>query len=102
MRSIILLSTFLFACRVDSKDTSDNSFQPAIDETSSPDRVGTYAHRLPDSPDTVIFLGDSITAGAGSPGDDEDYVRLLVNNTINTDWDGKDLATRYQGLKWWT
>ena len=80
MHSIILLSAYLFACHGDTKDTSD-SFQPAIDEASSPDRVGTYAHRIPDSPDTVIFLGDSITAGAGSPGDDEDYVRLLVNNT---------------------
>jgi lysophospholipase L1-like esterase len=100
MHSIILLSAYLFACHGGTKDTSSDSFQPAIDETSSPDRVGTYAHRLPDSPDTVIFLGDSITAGAGSPGDDEDYVRLLVNNT-NTwpDWDGKDLATRYPGIE---
>ena len=48
----------------------------------------------------VLFLGDSITAGAGSPGDEEDYVRLLVNNT-NTwpDWNGKDLSTRYPGIE---
>ena len=100
MLSMILLSTHLFGCRVDTKDTSDDSFQPAMDEASIADRVGTYAHTLPTSPNTVIFLGDSITAGAGSPGDDEDYVRLLVNNT-NTwpEWDGKDLATRYPGIE---
>ena len=100
MRSMILMSTLLLSCRVDTKDTSANSFQPAIDETSSPDHVGTYAHTLPNSPNTVIFLGDSITAGSGSPGDDEDYVRLLVNNTTTwPDWDGKDLATRYPGIE---
>ena len=100
MHSINLLSMFLFACGGDWKDTSDGGFQAAIDETSSSDRVGTYAHRLPNSPKTVIFLGDSITAGAGSPGDDEDYVRLLVNNT-NTwpDWNGKDLSTRFPGIE---
>ena len=100
MRSIILLSALLFACRGDTKDTSDDRFQPAIDETSTADRVGTYAHTFPNSPEVVIFLGDSITAGAGSPGDEEDYVRLLVNNT-NTwpDWDGKDLATRYPEIE---
>ena len=98
MRSTIPLCACLFACRGDTDDTSD-TFQPAIDETASPDRVGTYAHTLPKSPKTVIFLGDSITAGAGTSNDDEDYVSLLVNNT-NTwpDWDGIDLATRYPGI----
>ena len=99
MHVTILLSALLLGCRGDTKDTSDDGFRPAIDETSSPERVGTYAHMIPNSPDTVIFLGDSITAGAGSPGDDEDYVRLLVNNTSTwPDWDGKDLTTLYPGI----
>ena len=70
MRSIILLSALLFACRGDTDDSSDgvdsDTFRPAIDESPEPDRVGTYAHTLPESPKTVIFLGDSITAGAGA------------------------------------
>ena len=72
MRSMILLS----ACRGNVKDSAGaglDTFRPAIDEAPSPDRVGTYAHVLPNSPDTVFFLGDSITAGAGAWNDDEDY-----------------------------
>ena len=101
MRSMILLSALLFACRGDVDDTSDeiDSFQPAIDETPNSDRVGTYAHTLPISPKTVIFLGDSITAGAGAGSDDEDYASLLVHNTDTwPEWDGIDLATRYPGI----
>lgn len=103
MHSMTILSAFLFACRGDTDDTSDgihfDAFQPAIDEPSDLDRVGTYVHTLPKSPKMIIFLGDSITAGAGSWDDDEDYASLLVNNT-NTwpDWDGIDLATRYPGI----
>ena len=103
MRSMILLSALLLACRVDTDDISDgvdtDIFRPAIDEASSPDRVGTYAHTFPKSPKTVIFLGDSITAGAGAWSDDEDYASLLVNNTNAwPDWDGIDLTTRYPGI----
>lgn len=103
MRSMFFLSALSFACRGDIDGTSEgvdaNIFQPAIDEVSSPDRVGTYAHTLPKSPKTVIFLGDSITAGAGSWNDDEDYVRLLVNNTNAwPDWEGIDLSNRYPGI----
>ena len=98
MRSRLLLFPLLFACRGDTDDTSD-TFRPAIDEAPNRDRVGTYAHTLPTSPKTVIFLGDSITAGAGARNDDEDYVSLLVNNTSTwPDWDGIDLATRYPGI----
>ncbi len=98
MRAMILLSALLFACRGDTDDTSD-SFRPAIDEAANPDRVGTYAHTLPISPKTVIFLGDSITAGAGASNDDEDYASLLVNNTNTWPyWSGIDLATRYPGI----
>ena len=103
MCSMILLSALLSACRGNTNDPSDSvdtdTFRPAIDEAPSPDRVGTYAHRLPNSPKTVIFLGDSITAGAGAWDDDEDYVSLLVNNT-NTwpEWHGIDLMTRYPGI----
>ena len=76
MHSIILL----LACNGSSvRDTA--TFQPAINEMPNVDRVGTYAHTLPNAPKTIIFLGDSITAGADSPNDDEDYARLLVNNT---------------------
>ena len=98
MPSILLLFVLLFACRGDIDDTSNgaDTFLPVIDEASHPDRVGTYVHTLPSSPQTVIFLGDSITAGAGAWSEDEDYVSLLVHNT-NTwpDWNGIDLATRY-------
>lgn len=104
MRSMILLSPLLFACLSDTDDTiadiDSNTFRPAIDEAPKPDRVGTYAHTLPKSPKTVIFLGDSITAGAGSQNDDEDYTSLLVNNTNAwPEWDGIDLATRYPGIE---
>ena len=103
MRSMILLSALLFACRGDTDDISDgvdtDTFRPAIDETPNTDRVGTYAHTLPQSPQTVIFLGDSITAGAGSGNGDESYASLLVNNTNAwPEWDGIDLATRYPGI----
>ncbi len=101
MRSTILLSALLFACRGDTDDTSDSvdTFRPAIDEAPSPDRVGTYVHTLPKSPKTVIFLGDSITAGAGAWNNDEDYASLLVNNTTTwPGWNGIDLATRYPGV----
>ena len=103
MRSKFLVSALLLACQSYSDDSSDgleaDVFQPAIDEVPHSDRVGTYAHRLPKVPKTVIFVGDSITAGAGAGNDDEDYVSLLVNNS-NTwpDWDGIDLATRYPGI----
>jgi len=98
MRSMLHLSALLFACRGETNDTSD-TFRPAIDEASSLDRVGSYAHTLPKSPKTVIFLGDSITAGAGAGNDNEDYASLLVNNTNAwPDWDGVDLATRYPGI----
>lgn len=100
MHCLIFLSAILFSCRGDNKDTSDiDAFRPAIDEAPNTDRVGTYAHTLPISPKTVIFLGDSITAGAGAGNDDEDYASLLVNNT-NTwpEWDGIDLSTRYPGI----
>ena len=102
MRSTILVSALLFACGGDKEDTSDDadSFRPAIDEANSPDRVGTYAHTLPDSPSTVIFLGDSITAGAGAQNADKKYASLLVNNTDDwPEWDGIDLATRYPGIE---
>ena len=98
MPSMLLLSALLLACQSDTDDTS-NVFRPAIDEASNRDRVGTYAHTLPNSPEAVIFLGDSITAGAGAGNDEEDYVSLLVNNTSTwPDWDGIDLATRYPGI----
>ena len=72
MRSPLLLSTLLLACGGSDADTSTGSdthtFAAAIDEAPGPDRVGTYAHALPNAPSTVIFLGDSITAGAGAQG----------------------------------
>ena len=98
MRSMILLPALLSACHGET-DATSQIFRPAIAEASNPERVGTYAHRLPNSPQTVIFLGDSITAGAGAWSDDEDYASLLVNNTNAwPDWDGIDLATRYPGI----
>ena len=58
MRSVFLLSALLFACRGDTDDAGDGDlFRPAIDETPTTDRVGTYAHTLPQSPNMVIFLG---------------------------------------------
>ena len=103
MRRVLLVLSLLSACSGDTDDTSNgvdtDTFQPAIDEAPSPDRVGSYAHTLPESPSTVIFLGDSITAGAGAPSDDEGYARLLVDNiSAWPDWDGIDLATRYPGI----
>ncbi|MGC6494149.1 MAG: SGNH/GDSL hydrolase family protein [Myxococcota bacterium] len=104
MRATILLSALLLACGGDTDDTSENidtdAFEPAIDEAPSPDRVGTYAHTLPENPSTVIFLGDSITAGVGAPNAAEGYTNLLVNNTNAwPEWDGIDLATRYPGIE---
>ena len=82
MRPTLFPMALVFACHGDTKgdgvDTGGS--EPAIDEASSPDRVGTYAHRLPDSPSTVIFLGDSITAGSGAGDADKGYASLLVNN----------------------
>lgn len=96
---MILPSALLLACRGAIKDSSVDALQPAIDETTGTDRVGTYAHTLPLSPETVIFLGDSITAGAGAWSEDEDYASLLVNNTNAwPDWNGIDLATRHPGI----
>ena len=100
MRSIILLSALLFACRGDTDDSSDgvdsDTFRPAIDESPEPDRVGTYAHTLPESPKTVIFLGDSITAGAGAWSDEEDYASLLVNNpNAWSEWDGMNRSCSF-------
>lgn len=90
-----------FACHNSiSNSVDNNTFQPAINDSPTPDRVGTYAHTLPKSPKTVIFLGDSITAGAGAWSEDEDYTSLLVNNTNAwPDWDGNDLATRYPDIE---
>jgi len=94
---VLLVLSMLTACSGDADDTS--TADPAIDEAPSSDRVGTYAHALPESPSTVIFLGDSITAGAGASSSDEGYARLLVDNTSTwSDWDGIDLATRYPGI----
>ena len=94
MRRVLLILSPMTACSGDI-----DVFEAAIDEDSSPDRVGTYAHTLPESPGTVIFLGDSITAGAGAPSDEEGYARLLVDSTSAwPDWDGLDLATRYPGI----
>ena len=101
MRSIGLAVLIFWSFSCDGKLLDDaDTFQPAIDEVPSPDRVGTYAHTIPTSPKTVIFLGDSITAGAGAWNDDEDYASLLVNNTSTwPDWEGIDLATRYPGIE---
>lgn len=99
MRSMMLLFALLSACSGSGVEDSA-IFKPEISETPIGDRIGTYAHTLPKSPKTVIFLGDSITAGAGSPGVDEDYVKLLVNNTSTwPDWNGKDLSSRYPGIE---
>ena len=59
MRSVFLLSALLFACRGDTDDAGDGDlFRPAIDETPTTDRVGTYAHTLPqENHHMVIFLG---------------------------------------------
>lgn len=103
MRPTSFLSVLLAACGGVTGDTSaagdTDASAAAIDEAPSPDRVGTYAHALPGSPSTVIFAGDSITAGAGSPGTDGDFTSLLVNNTgAWPAWDGADLTTRYPGI----
>lgn len=121
MRSTILLFGLLTACGGNTQgpgddakagrdgdgdgdgsvDTGSNidTFEPALAEAPGLDRVGSYAHTLPENPRTVIFLGDSITAGSGAGSPDESYTNLLVHNT-NTwpDWDGLDLATRYPGI----
>ena len=104
MRSTLPLIALLSACGGTPdgtrRGTDTNAFQPAIDETAGPDSVGSYAHTLPDSPGTVIFLGDSITAGSGVRNDDEDYASLLVQNTSAwPDWDGIDLMSRYPGIE---
>ena len=103
MCRLLLVLSLLTACSDDTDDPSDGvdtgTAEPAINEAASPDRVGTYAHTLPESPSTVIFVGDSITAGAGAQSDDESYARLLVDNTSTwPDWEGIDLATRYPGM----
>ena len=105
MRSMLLPLAALAACCGRGGGDSAGSelesagFSAAINDPPGLDRVGTYAHGLPESPSTVIFAGDSITAGAGSPGPDGDYARLLVNNSDAwPDWDGVDLATRYPGI----
>ena len=96
MRSLLLSATLL-SCIGETVD--EDAFQPAIDESPGPDRVGSYAHTLPISPKTVIFLGDSITAGAGAQNDTERYTSLLVNNSSAwPDWEGIDLASRYPGI----
>ena len=81
MRTPFLLSALLLACGGTTKDrrevAASEVFEPAIDEAPSPDRVGTYAHVLPEFPSTVIFLGDSITAGTGAPSAEERYASLL-------------------------
>ena len=103
MRRELSVLTLLTACSGQPDDTGDgveaDTAESAIDEVASTDRVGTYAYAFPESPSTVIFLGDSITAGAGAQNDDESYAELLVNNTSTwPDWDGRDLATRYPGI----
>ena len=103
MRRVLLILTLLIACSCDAGDTRDgvatDTAEFAIDEAPSQDRVGTFAATRPDSPSTVIFLGDSITAGAGAQGAGEDYASLLVDNTSTwPEWDGIDLATRYPGI----
>ena len=103
MRRVLSVLTLLTACSGQTDDTGDgvesDTAESAIDDEASTDRVGTYAYAFPESPSTVIFLGDSITAGAGAQNDDESYAELLVNNTSTwPDWDGRDLATRYPGI----
>ncbi len=103
MRATLFLFALLFGCGGGTAGGSDgvgpDTGAPAIDEAPSLDRVGTYAHTLPASPSTVIFLGDSITAGAGAGDEAERYASLLVHNTTTwPDWDGIDLATRYPGI----
>ena len=103
MRPTVLLIPFVLACRGDTADSGKaldtDRAGPAISEAPGPDRVGTYAHRLPESPRMVVFAGDSITAGAGVSNADEDYASLLVNNAGPwEDWEGIDLATRYPGI----
>ena len=85
MRSMIL-TPLLFACHGESDNNGDfietDTFQPAIDEAPHSDRVGTYAHTLPKSPKTVIFVGDSITAGVHSTGGKHTYpgqLQLLLD-----------------------
>ena len=105
MRRVLSVLTLLTACSGQTDDTGDgveadaDNTESAIDDEASTDRVGTYAYAFPESPSTVIFLGDSITAGAGAQNDDESYAELLMNNTSTwPDWDGRDLATRYPGI----
>ena len=103
MRSPALVSVLLLGCADPKEDphggADSAAFVPALAEASGTDRVGSYAHTLPDAPRTVIFLGDSITAGAGAPGTEEDYARLLVHNAPTwPDWEGRDLASRYPGI----
>ena len=103
-RIMAFLFATLMACSGDTGNTSDlalsDAFPAAIDEPAQLDRVGTYAHVFPDSPKRVIFLGDSITAGAGASNDDEDYASLLVNNTNAwPEWNGIDLSTRFPEIE---
>lgn len=103
MLSPTLLLALLSACGGPTEDirggADSAAFAAAIAEAPSEDRVGTYAHTLPNSPSTVVFLGDSITAGAGAQGGDNSYASLLVNNSSDwPDWDGIDLATRFPGI----
>jgi lysophospholipase L1-like esterase len=101
MRAPLLLALGLFACSGETTDT--DTADTDVDATAGAFTDGdtwvpaAYAEM---APTRVVFLGDSITAGAGASTQSRTYPSLLEANDASAwpEGDGHDLATLYPDL----
>ena len=91
--NVLLLSVLVGCSSGDADDGSTTDDTSTTDEGDGDDNLGpnpdtsVNSYLPPDyvaaAPERVIYLGDSITAGAGAPFDDT-YVSLLNQNNAGT------------------